>query len=364
MSVLQITNVTVVWNSTVTVTDSRDKCLLTSSSDGAGDVISPETELLISKLKSAVLIPLIYTFGGPANIINIIVFFKQGIKDRVNLCLFSLAVVDLLTTSFCFLVYMEQMFMFTSLDTHGPIFAFFTNNKIMLFYSSLYGSMFLSAIIALERCICVTFPLHAKTLLKTKNMAAIIIIGVPTVSFIRLVVMAKYEVVCFFDKRKDVKYMGLYVTEYQERNKELLDIVDVIVYGFVIAVGSPCIVLIATVVTSVVLWQTAAWRRQTSSASSRTESAVTKMLILLSAQFLMFTIPVVFLRIYPLFNTDFSPRGKHRLFFLAFSNISEVFGQMAMSFSFIVYYFASSRYRQTFHALFKRKCFCKKSRKL
>lgn len=356
MQAVEAANVTAAWKYTETArtpNSTVQECLITSSSDGTGDLISPETELLIAKLRSAVLIPLIYVFGGPTNIINITVFVKQGIRDRVNLCLFSLAVVDLLTTSFFFVIYCEHMFMFNSPDTHGPVFAFFANNKILLFYSSRYGSALLSAIIAVERCCCVFFPFHAKLLFKTKNIAYVVLIGVPIVSFLRLVIMAKYEVVCFFDKRRQLAFMGIYATDFQERYKSFLDFIDGIFYGFIIGMGCPIVVLIATVLTSVKLWQTVAWRKEISSSQVGKEAAVTKMLILLSLQFLVCTMPLVFVRTYALFNTEFSARGRFRLFFLACTNISEVFTQISMSYTFLVYYFASSRYRDTLHSLIK-----------
>ncbi|XP_025091543.1 uncharacterized protein LOC112562477 [Pomacea canaliculata] len=289
-----------------------DSCIVTSSSYGAGDLISPEAEFLITKLKSAVIIPLLYLFGGPTNLLNMIVFFKQGLGDRVNLCLFSLAIVDFTSVSFYFLIFVEHIFMFNSPETFGEVYAFLMSNKVMLFYNMGYGSMLLSVIIALERCICVLLPLRAKLLLKTKTMAAIIITTVPTVSFLRLAVLAKYVMLCIYDKRRQLALKGPYVTEYAVRNKEFLEGLDGIFYGFIMGLGCPIIVLIATIITIGKLWHTAAWRKQTSSANTRKEMAVTKMLVLLSFMFLVFDLPRIWVRTYPLFDPEFSTKGQHR----------------------------------------------------
>lgn len=82
------------------------------------------------------------------------------------------------------------------------------------------------------------------------------------------------------------------------------------------------------------------------------------MLILLSLQFLLFNLPLVFERIYPLFNPEFIPQGKYRLFFGVWANFTESSSQMSLTFNFVVYYFSSTKYRQTVHNLFRSSCKC------
>lgn len=356
---LTVTAVSPVDFTTNSSSNLSNTCFLTSSYDGSEDLVSPETEFLIGKLKSAVFLPLMFVLGAPANLSNMIVFFKQGLHDRINLCLFCLALVDFTTISFCFLLFAEQIFMFTSHEIYGPLFQSFINNKILLFYSSGNGSNLLSVIIACERCLCVLMPLRAKLLLKTKNMAGIVLTAVPLVCFLRLVVTAKYIARCVFDKRRQLTLMNITVTEYAARYKELLDFLDGIFYGFIIGVGCPIVVLITTVITTVKLWQTVSWRKQTASANAKKEVAVTKMLILLSIEFLIFSLPRVLLRVYPLFKAEFSAKGKYQYFFFACVSINEVCISMGSASSFIVYYISSSKYRKIWHSLFSRKI-CKR----
>lgn len=344
-----------------TITDSSENdsriCFLTSSSDGSEDLISPETELFISKLKSAVIIPLLFLFGGPANVLNMMVFFKQGLQDRVSLCLFCLAVVDFTTVTFSFVLFAEQMFMFSSPERYGQVFQTLTHHKVLLFYNTGYGATFLSTITACERCLFVLMPLRARLLLKTKYMSVIVLTTVPIVCFLRLVVTAKYDVRCVFDEKRQVTFADFYITDYAARNKELLDFVDGIFYGFFISLVCPVIILISTFITTVELWRIASWRRETASVNTKKELAVTKMLILLSTEFLIFTLPRVLLRAYPLFNADFSAKGKYGYFYFAFVSVADVCVCMGAAFSFIVYYFSSSRYRNILANLFRNDCF-------
>lgn len=64
--------------------------------------ISEETRNIIENVCFAgVLLPICFV-GIPSNIINCVVFWKQGLGDRMNLCLFCLAVSDCLRLSCSF----------------------------------------------------------------------------------------------------------------------------------------------------------------------------------------------------------------------------------------------------------------------
>ena len=47
--------------------------------DQPGNVVSMEAEYLVDRVKSAILIPLLYLLGAPANVLNMLVFFRQGL---------------------------------------------------------------------------------------------------------------------------------------------------------------------------------------------------------------------------------------------------------------------------------------------
>ena len=56
--------------------------------DNSHNLISLEAEFLLDRVKATVLIPILFLVGFPANYINMVVFFKQGLKERLNLCIF------------------------------------------------------------------------------------------------------------------------------------------------------------------------------------------------------------------------------------------------------------------------------------
>ena len=64
--------------------------------DNPTNVISAETEDLVRRLKDAVVLPILFLIGEPANVLNMAVFYKQGLKERINVCLFALSLADFL----------------------------------------------------------------------------------------------------------------------------------------------------------------------------------------------------------------------------------------------------------------------------
>ena len=64
--------------------------------DNPSNLISLETNFLIVKLLAGVLVPLAAFLGLVLNVLNGLAFYKQGLRERINLLLFSLAVFDFL----------------------------------------------------------------------------------------------------------------------------------------------------------------------------------------------------------------------------------------------------------------------------
>ena len=58
------------------------------------NLVSLEVEAFAERLKGAIVLPLLFLIGGPANVVNMAVFYKQGLRERINLCLFALSLAD------------------------------------------------------------------------------------------------------------------------------------------------------------------------------------------------------------------------------------------------------------------------------
>ena len=61
------------------------------------------------RLKDVLFLPILFLIGGPANVINMAVFYKQGLEERINVCLFALSLADGLYLANNMLWYGEQL---------------------------------------------------------------------------------------------------------------------------------------------------------------------------------------------------------------------------------------------------------------
>ena len=77
--------------------------------DNPDNIISFQVEDLVRRLKEVVFLPILFLIGGPANVINMAVFYKQGLKERINVCLFALSLADELYLISNMLWYGEQL---------------------------------------------------------------------------------------------------------------------------------------------------------------------------------------------------------------------------------------------------------------
>ena len=339
------------------VSSAPDSCIILGMNttipwDNPLNLISMETEYLFDRINSAILVPALYLIGLPANCINMAVFFKQGLKERINFCLFSLAVVDLICLTEIFMIHAERIYtQFTNGQRMGTIHRYMVNNNVIGLYGFLYGSMFLSAIISVERCICVLFPLRVKRCISTKTIAYIAVAGVLSLGFGRFAITAIYQVTCFYEVRTQRVLWKLYVNDYYFRNKAVLRALDAVIYGFSLSVGCPIIVLIATIITALRLTQVVRWRSQTSSSLSNKEIDVTKMLIALSVEFFVLSIPFIVLRISPVFEPRLADGEVFTNALLLLLGFSELCSYIRSTINFFVYYFTGTKYRKTLRDL-------------
>ena len=64
-----------------------------------------QVSLWVANLVISNLVPVVSLLGVVGNALNVAVFFRQGLRERVNVCLFSLALADLVVCTLYFLLY-------------------------------------------------------------------------------------------------------------------------------------------------------------------------------------------------------------------------------------------------------------------
>lgn len=117
----------------------------------------PAAVKYIDKYIQPIIVSAIGLFGIVTNVLSICVFIKQGIKDCVSVCLLSLSVTDLGSVMASFLgecIKVNPNFEFDPIAIH----------YVMIRTSGMFYhcSTLTTALLALERCLCVSWPIKFK----------------------------------------------------------------------------------------------------------------------------------------------------------------------------------------------------------
>ena len=136
--------------------------------DNAENLVDKVTREEVEGLLLMTVLPSLEFFGVTTNVINCMVFVRQGLRDRINLCLFSLALAD---TSFLLFMFSGRFFPFLGLFDR-ELREFWSEKFLNTVLGPMLGTMNISnlmtMVISVERCICVVSPFTAKRFLKTR----------------------------------------------------------------------------------------------------------------------------------------------------------------------------------------------------
>ncbi|XP_076445901.1 uncharacterized protein LOC143283541 [Babylonia areolata] len=324
--------------------------------NNSDNIVSAETESIVMRIHHTVAVCL-FLIGGPGNVINMAVFYKQGISDRVNLCLFFLSLADELHLASMFFFFAEPFHLqFTMKEMFGPFFTFIVNNRLLGLGGFTFVSNVLSAIIAIERCVCVISPLKVQTLMRARTMAAVIIAVFVVVISLYFLVMSRFHLQCLYDASSGTTLNTLVNGDFYSAHKELIDIVDATVFGVVgVPMVTAVVVTVTTLITVVRLRQVVTWRLDTSSSLSAREVALTRMLVVVSGVFLACVVPMALTPFLWLLVPEMNSGRRYHNLYLTSAWISNMLTVINSTFNIFVYYPMGSRYRETLWTLCGRK---------
>ena len=330
--------------------------------DDPDDIIPLETGMLgIKVVCGALLLPLASS-GLLLNVLSMMVFLKQGLRQRINALLFCLACADFLLLVHFTMYAVDFFFIFHEGPFHiiGPVQEIIANQDISILYGFVYVSGFISTMIAVERYICISHPFIAKKILKTKAAGAIVIVSTAVLVGGHSFASSKYRVRCGSYPEKDITLKGFYPSQFFVDNRFLVDVLNVVVYGLALPIFFFLTTTVTTVITAVKLRSAATWRRgQTSAAEADSkEVAVTRMLIAVSCVFIVCSIPNNVMKLTPFFLPEFSKGIKNQNLLLLGHCLKHYIPAINSSINFFFYFKMGSRFR----AVLKSMC-CPASRK-
>ncbi|XP_025099157.1 uncharacterized protein LOC112566943 [Pomacea canaliculata] len=331
----------------------QDKVVLHPRDDPI-NILSIEASRTIDKFILAFQ-PCVLVIGLFTNVFNGVVFWRQGLRDRMNLCLFCLSLADVAyLITVLIIVTVSSLMAQTGSRLAAEFIIKATVYGIGLLFGAAALSRLISMVIAVERCLCVVFPLQATSLIRTRAMASIL---VTIFTFVLLCYATKpvgMEAKSITDNLTgEVRWLtGL--SPFYTNNNLLCQIIYNVIPRVVIPVGTFLIVLVATCITVVRLRAAMSWRQQAS--SNRGENlnqqvVLTKMLVVISCIDITCSTPSVIQALLEIFRSDFLTGGPLYNLLRTTGSLSTVFVCINSSVNFFVYITRSTRYRQEFQNL-------------
>lgn len=316
------------------------------------DDLSNETRKIVEKVWFLLFILPVCCVGIPANIINCFVFWCQGLQDRMNLCLFSLAIVDCLHLSIAFAIFPVSSFVRFFNEILGEKYYLKSMTTLVgVLYCSRATSGFIGVVIAVERCVCVVLPFRASTLISTKTMSILMIASFLSFQCVYVTYPLSLEVVWSNKTKGENWYMEM--TQFLSDNPILIEKFQSLFLDVAIPVANLTILVVMTTITVVKLKVAMTWR-QRCVASTRTndsdQTALTVMLVVVSVVHIVTLIPYVVCQVIYYILPD--PFNASYNFYLTFKAVSHSIPAMNSSIHIFIYYVRSSRYQLVFKNMF------------
>ncbi|KAK6985655.1 hypothetical protein BgiMline_015248 [Biomphalaria glabrata] len=293
--------------------------------------------------------------GVAGNIVNLVVFVRQGFGDNINRSLFALAVADIgflligLITSLCRNPEFANADISLNAEEFHDVIVPFVRGALSRIISSV------TAFITFERCFCVLLPLKVKIILTAH---------VTDVALCLIFLSMGFTVVPFylveslgwkFDVLKNKTVLGRVHLPYTGP----ADINVTIFIHTCVQIISYSVIVIFTFLLLVKLKQQSEWRKKTTENlpkfSLGTNRKLNKTLALVSTMAVTYLVcysPMIAYQIVYFFEPGFSMFGDLVNYFLVGISFSVLFESFNSSLSFFLYFSISAKYRKTFKTMF------------
>ncbi|GFO30968.1 chemosensory receptor a [Plakobranchus ocellatus] len=293
-----------------------------------------------------------------SNILVIVTYAKIGFSDTINISYSALGISDL--SNSVIRLWGVMCYFFVVTNTHVP----FDSSSITVTTSFFPGqgfektTAFLTAFIALERCLCVQFPLHVKRIVTKKiTVTSIVIIFLFTFipsNFIHMVFPLKWV----FSPAQNRTILAM--IPLQTPLRYIIQRVLLAYYGTVLHFTALIAVWICTVFLAVGLQRTVKIRKDTFKNSNakrdrQRERRVIKTVFLLAVTYLACSTPTAITLLVPHFVPEFeTSRGLERISRVSHM-LSSVMTQINASTNLFIFIYMGSKFRETFLTLFRKK---------
>ncbi|GFO08202.1 chemosensory receptor b [Plakobranchus ocellatus] len=321
--------------------------------------------------------------GTVTNVLNIMVFCRQGFRESINVSLCGLAVSDLgsLLTLQWLNICFNPLFQQADLPFDPLQIEYITGGWPHVCFVRITG--LITAYITLERCLCITMPLKVKLIMTPRN-TVVYVISAHLVMFACTapaysVNLPHWE----WNPRRNRTILGLRLTSNREEVEKYAHGLNNS-FGF----GTFAVIIVLTIILASSLNSKTRWRDQATSAAAQTISQhapgsqgavptaklasasgtvssaskkdrrVVKMVVSISSIFVGCFIPVTTIFIAKIIVPGFGKFGSQDNIYQAIMSIAFVFETINSSVNIFIYFKLSTKFRTTFKTMFS----CNKER--
>lgn len=296
--------------------------------------------------------------GLGTNLLNIITFVRQGLRDTVNISLLGLTVSDLGSLVFLFFINIcwTPAIMKMDLPFYPEQMMYFLFWGHVIFTRVTTGT---TAWIAFERCLCIAAPLKVKEIITPRRTIIYIFVLYATMMATIAPMFYTSRLAWIFDKSKNKSLLGYIKIKNRNGIEDLVYLIN----NFLPAIFFVLIV-ICTLVLIKTLRKNARWREQTtaltrSSAISNRDTKVVKMVVIISTVFICCYAPGAVFFVWLVADPEMKIDGRQKNLMLAVFSILLHLEGINATVNFFVYAKMSSKFNITFQQI----CyFCSKDR--
>ncbi|CAG5116634.1 unnamed protein product [Candidula unifasciata] len=291
-------------------------------------------------------------FGIITNVINLLVFYKQGLKSSMNITFFAMAISDLcgMLSQELFSIFFNPLFEAADLPLVPSEFQYMIAGIPRVAFSKI--TCLITVYATLERCLCIAFPLHIKGMITARRTTFVMacIYTMTILSFSPLYMKTSINWKFHSDRNKTL--LGLV---FASGSQKLTDIVYVL-QAF-LGLSSFVAVVIFTMILIRQLGQKGAWRKtaimsldKSQQMSNRDRKTMTMIILIATILIICYT-PSVILYCVTIIEPEFSIAGAYNNLFFALWSFGILFETINSSVNIFLYIKMSTQYRQTFYKL-------------
>ncbi|XP_025097637.1 uncharacterized protein LOC112565952 [Pomacea canaliculata] len=314
------------------------------------NVLSYKAVVAVAAVHHTVMKPVVVSVAVSTNIVNCQVFRRQGLRDRMNLCLCVLSLVDMFYLTFS-MVFTASYWAVLINPVVGEV--IYQNARCYLMgvnYGLRETSTCINTVIAMERCLCVLLPLQAKTLVSTRTMGILLVAIAISMQFSFITTPIKSFIFPVYDGASNETWWKLTLADSWQKSAVLrvYDKIDDTIMLVVFPILTFILVSGATAITVVSLRAAILWRQKTSSTSGEAQVqqvALTKMLVVVSCFFIAGKVPMISVTVARIVYPEFSPSGRQCNLHRVCEMLARYIPYIYSACNFFVYYSRSSRFR-------------------